>query len=146
MNRYGSVTLLYHRERISKSSTLSCNEEKGGNHQTSHKMRARPYYYGCSLKDEGAPPLFEGAPPLLWVLSTTNQHLSTSPNLPPPTCLQHQLIHPPPIPRSGGDHIPLHPSQLRRSPENKIIDYFHKQNASLLARTRAARGRDIFFP
>ncbi len=40
------------------------------------------------------------------MLSTTNKHLSTSPNLPPPTCLQHQLI-PPPIPRPWGDHTLL---------------------------------------
>jgi hypothetical protein len=46
----------------SKSHQLLAAWRKGGNHQTSHKMRARPHYYGCSLKDEGAPPS-------LWVLS-----------------------------------------------------------------------------
>jgi hypothetical protein len=94
----------------SKSHQLLAAWRKGGNHQTSHKMRARPYYYGCSLKDEGAPPLFEGAPPLFWVLSITNKHSSTSPN-PPPSYLPATSADPPspPIPRSGGDHIPLHP-------------------------------------
>ncbi len=99
----------------SKSHQLLAAWRKGGNHQTSHKMRARPHYYGCSLKDEGAPPLFEGdphyygcslkdegapplfegAPPLLWVLSITNKHSSTSPNPPssylPATSADHPL-------------------------------------------------------
>ena len=79
-------------------------------------MRARPHYYGCSLKDEGAPPLFEGAPPLLWELSTTNKHLSTSPNPPPPTCLQHQLIPPPPpYLGQGGTTYPSTPFDLKSS-------------------------------
>jgi hypothetical protein len=32
------------------------------------------------------------------------------------------------------------PLQLRCSPQNKIIDYFQKQNVFFLAQTRAARG------
>ena len=59
-------------------------------------MRARPHY-------------LRARPHYLRVLSTNYLHLSTSPSLPPPTCLQHQLIHPPPppIPRPWGDHTLL---------------------------------------
>ena len=79
-------------------------------------MRARPYYLGVLSQNEGAPPLFEGAPPLLWVLSTTNKHLPTSPNLPPPTCLQHQLIPPPPpYLGQGGTTYPSTPFDMKSS-------------------------------
>jgi hypothetical protein len=40
--------------------------------------------------------------------------------------------------------LPTHQIKLRCSPKNKKIDYFHKQNASLLAWTRGPPGR-IFF-
>ncbi len=77
------IFLLYHRERILKSSTLSCNEEK----EEITKLS----------QNEGAHPFYEGAPPLFWVLFKTNKHPSTFQISPPPTCLQHQLIPPPPL-------------------------------------------------
>jgi hypothetical protein len=79
-------------------------------------MRARPHYFWVLSQNEGAPPLFEGAPPLLWVLYITNKHSSTSPNLPPPTCLQHQLIPPPPpYLGQGGTTYPSTPFDLKSS-------------------------------
>ena len=67
-------------------------------------------------------PQNEGVPPLFWVLSEwgrapiilgalQNQQAPIHfPILPPPTCLQHQLIPPPPpYLGQGGDHTPLHP-------------------------------------
>ena len=79
-------------------------------------MRARPHYYGCSLKDEGAPPLFEGAPPLFWVLSTTNKHSSTSPNL-PPSYLPATSADPPSPPYlgQGGTTYPSTPFDMKSS-------------------------------
>ena len=55
-------------------------------------------------------PQDEGAPPLLWVLSTTNKHPSTF-QTSPPSYLPATSADPPstPIPRSRGDHTPLHP-------------------------------------
>ncbi len=38
---------------------------KGGNHQTSHKMRARPHYFGVLSQDEGAHPLLGGRAPII---------------------------------------------------------------------------------
>ena len=70
-------------------------------------MRARPHYLRVLSQNEGAPPL-------LWVLSTTNKHLSTSPNPPPPTCLQHQLI-PPPYLGQGGTTYPSTPFDMKSS-------------------------------
>jgi hypothetical protein len=79
-------------------------------------MRASPHYFRVLSQNEGAPPLFEGAPPLLWVLTTTNKHFSTSPNLPPPTCLQHQLIPPPPpYLGQGGTTYPSTPFDMKSS-------------------------------
>ncbi len=81
----------------SESHQLLAAWRKGGNHQTSQN-------------NGGAPSNNGGAPPLFWVLSTTNKHSSTSPNL-PPSYLPATSADPPspPIPRSGGDHTPLHP-------------------------------------
>jgi hypothetical protein len=41
---------------------------------------------------------------------------------------------------SGRFAPPTCPSQLRCSPQNKRINYFQKQNVSIQAQTRAARG------
>ena len=79
-------------------------------------MRARPHYFWVLSQNEGAPPLFEGAPPVFWVLSTTNKHPSPSPSLPYPTCLQHQLIPPPPpYLGQGGTTYPSTPFDMKSS-------------------------------
>ena len=81
-------------------------------------MRARPHYFWVLSQDEGAPPFYEGAPPLFWVLSKTNKHSSTFQISPPPTCLQHQLIPPPPLYLGqGGTTYPSTPFDLKSSIE-----------------------------
>ena len=81
-------------------------------------MRARPHYLRVLSQDEGAPPLFEGAPSLLRVLSTNQPapfHLSkpsptylpaTSADPPPPPCLGH-----------GGTTYPSTPFDMKSSIE-----------------------------
>ena len=101
--------LLYHRERIWKSSTLSCMK----------KRRKSPNL----PQDEGAPPLFLGAlsrwgrAPIIMRARThyfgcSPKPTSTHPlSKSPPSYLPATSADPPstPIPRSGGDHTPLHP-------------------------------------
>ena len=55
---------VYHRERILKTSTLSCNEEEEEITKPPPEMRARPDYFGCS-QDGGAHPFLKDAPLLL---------------------------------------------------------------------------------
>jgi hypothetical protein len=68
-----------------------------------------PIILGCSLN-------MRVRPHYLRVLSTNYLHLSTSPNLPPPTCLQHQMIHPPPpYLGHGGTTYPSTPFDMKSS-------------------------------
>ncbi|MFN9901269.1 MAG: hypothetical protein ACK55Z_21305 [bacterium] len=55
-------------------------------------MRARPHYFGCSPRSPQP--------------TSTHPPLQTSP---PPTCLQHQLIPPPPLSGQGGTTYPSTP-------------------------------------
>jgi hypothetical protein len=94
--RKGLALCLYHRERIWKTSTLSCMKKRRKSPSLPQDEGAPPLFWGLA-QNEGAPPFYEGAPPLFWVLSKTNKHSSTFQISPPPTCLQHQLIPPPPL-------------------------------------------------
>ncbi len=108
---------LYHRERIWKSSTLSCMKKRRKSPNLPQDEGAPPLFWVLS-QNEGAHPFYEGAPPLFWVLSKTNKHPSTFHISPPPTCLQHQLIPPPPLYLGqGGPHTPPPPFDLKSSIE-----------------------------
>ncbi len=90
-------TVLYHRERILETSTLSCNEEE-------EEITKPPTRWG------------HHAPPLSWVLFEHQRAPIHFPILPPPTYLQHQLIPPPPlIWVRGGPHTP--PPLLTSNPQ-----------------------------
>ena len=79
-------------------------------------MRVRPHYFWGLSQNEGAPPLMRARPHYLGALQN-QQALIHFPNLPPPpTCLQHQLIPPPPLYLGqGGTTYPSTPFDLKSS-------------------------------
>jgi hypothetical protein len=106
---------LYHRERILKSSTLSCNEEKEEITKPPTEWGRAPINLGA-LSEWGRAPIYEGAHPLFWVLSRTNKHPSTFQTSPlPPACnISWSPLHPYTWVR-GGPHTPPPPFDLKSS-------------------------------
>ena len=88
-------------------STLSCMKEKEELTKPPTKQATR-----APLSPKGRALFIKGA------RSTIYLHLSTSPKLPPPACLQHQLIHPhPPYLGQGGTTYPSTPFGMESSIE-----------------------------
>jgi hypothetical protein len=109
------VYLLYHRERILETSTLSCMKKRrkspnlpqdegarpdyfgcsqNGGTRT-HFMGARPHYFGCSPRTNKHPSTFQSSPPLLpsisWspLLPHTQANGGTTPPSPKPRLRKH---------------------------------------------------------
>ena len=74
-----------------------------------------PQLFWVLSQNGGAQPFYGGAPPLFWVLSKNQQAPIHFPNH-PPSCLQHQLIPPPPpYLGQGGTTHPSTPFDLKSS-------------------------------
>ncbi len=103
----------------SKSHQLLAAWRKGGNHQTSHKMRARPHYFRVLSQDEGAHPLLWGRAPIIMGALHNQQALIHFPNLPPsylPATSADPPLHPYTWVR-GGPRTPPPPFDLKSSIE-----------------------------
>ena len=106
---------VYHRERILETSTLSCMKKRRRSPNLPKDEGARPDYFGCS-QNGGTRTPFIGARPHYFGCSPepTSTHPLSNPL--PPSCLQHQLIPPPPpYLGQGGTTYPSTPFDMKSS-------------------------------